>query len=62
MEKTEFPDKLISTTKGKIFHQDEGVQVLPIEDSDNPGVVENSRRLVQKSLQTYGGEKRILQV
>lgn len=61
-EKTDLPDELLKNVKGEILHQDEGVQILPIEDSDNTDVIENSRRLIQKANQGYGQEKRILQV
>ena len=60
-EKTELPDHLIATVKGEILMQDEGVQLMPITDSDNSDVVENSSRLIQKSYQSYSSERRILQ-
>lgn len=56
------PDELIKTVKGEILYQDEGVQLLPIEDSDSVDIVENTKRLIQKSIQSYGQERRILQV
>jgi hypothetical protein len=42
--------------------QNEGVQLSPITDSDNTDVNSNSSRLIQKSLQAYSQEKRLLQV
>lgn len=56
-EKSELPDELIKTVKGEILFQDEGVQLLPIQDSDNVDIVENTRRLIQKSTQAYSQEK-----
>lgn len=56
------PDEIIKQAVGETLVQNEGVQVSPITDSDNPDVNSNSALLIQKSQQTYSQEKRILQV
>ena len=62
LERTELPDEIIKQAVGETLVKNEGVQVLPITDSDNQDVNSNSALLIQKSQQTYSQEKRILQV
>jgi hypothetical protein len=60
-ERTELPDEIINQAVGEMLVQNEGVQLSPITDSDNTDVNSNSSRLIQKSLQAYSQEKRLLQ-
>jgi hypothetical protein len=56
------PDEIINQAVGEMLVQNEGVQLSPITDSDNTDINSNSERLIQKSLQAYSQEKRLLQV
>ncbi len=56
------PDELLRTVRGEDLCRDEGLSLLPIADSDNQDIVENSTRLIQKSIQAYGQEYRVFQV
>lgn len=42
--------------------RDEAITLLPLEDSDSTDVVDNSKRLIDKSVKEYGKEYRIFQV
>lgn len=61
-EKTELPDEIIKTVQGEVLKQDEGVQILPIDDCSKEEINQNSARLIQKANQAYSNEKRVLQV
>ncbi len=61
-ERTELPDELISKVSGEKVFQDEGMQIVPINDSQHQDINDNSYRLIQKAYQAYSQEKRILQV
>ncbi len=58
----ELPLDLIDNARGELLMQDQGVQILPIIDCDKVEIIDNSRRLIQNSLQAYPVEKRVLQV
>jgi hypothetical protein len=53
---------MVNAVSGAILKQDQGVQILPITDSDNIEINQNSMRLIQSSFQTYAAERRVLQV
>ncbi len=61
-EKTELPDEIIKTVQGEVLKQDEGVQILPINDCSKEEINQNSTRLIQKASQAYSNERQILQV
>jgi hypothetical protein len=56
------PVSVVNAVSGAILKQDQGVQILPITDSDNVEINQNSMRLIQSSFQTYAAERRVLQV
>jgi hypothetical protein len=58
----DLPDEMINQVRGEILVQDQGMQILPIMNSDNYEINENSKRLIQMAIQTYIKEKRVLQV
>ncbi len=53
---------MINQVRGEILVQDQGIQILPVMDSDNFEINDNSKRLIQSSIHTYIKEKRVLQV
>ena len=61
-DKSDLPDELLRTVHGEDLCRDEALSLLPILDSDNKDVVENTTRLIQKSAQAYGQEYRVFQV
>ena len=44
-------DQIIKTVQGEIIKQDEGVQILEINDCTRQDINENSKRLIQKMKQ-----------
>ena len=49
------------TVHGEDLCRDEGLTLEPILDSDNADMVENTKRLIQKSNSAYGQEYRVFQ-
>ena len=60
-ERTQMPDELVKAGHGEILCQNEGVQLMPIQDCDSNDLNQNSLRLIQKAVQAYAGEKQLLQ-
>lgn len=61
-ERTQMPDHLVKSGGGEILCQNEGAQLMPIQDCDSNDLNENSLRLIQKAVQAYAAEKQLLQV
>ena len=55
------PDHLVKGGAGEILCQNEGAQLMPIQDCDSNDLNENSLRLIQKAVQAYAAEKQLLQ-
>ena len=47
------PDELIKTAQGEVLKQDEGAQIIEINDCSNDDINQNSKRLIQKTKQEY---------
>ena len=52
-EKTEMPDELIKTAQGEVLKQDEGDQIIEINDCSNDDINQNSKRLIEKTKQEF---------
>jgi hypothetical protein len=61
--KTQIPKNLdLRTVKGEILLREEGLEVRPVEKSDNIDLIENSKKLILKSAVSYPYERRVRQV
>lgn len=60
-DKSDLPDDFLKFVHGEDLCRDQAVCLEPILDSDNQDIVENTRRLIEKSVQAYSLEYRVLQ-
>jgi len=52
-EKTEMDDQIIKTAQGEVLKQDEGDQIIEINDCSNDDINQNSKRLIEKTKQEF---------